>query len=260
MPLLSIPGQCIQGTVSRVLYSDPIVNHTIVGPLLSSLTALNDSECKNACFFSVPDVCYMFNYYNLTGQCELFYNGRVSLYQVEKKKGWTFRTRKCSTNPCLNEGQCYSLGDKNHSSCICKPGYNGTVCQTPVPTTIVPKEYSRPMVNHSIVGPVLSLSFVADEQSCQVKCDGTAMCCMFNFYPWTTKLCYPLDMTWNRMGYTIAGYNYLSSELLLPEISPPIAVTKGKVFRIWFGPDLADSTEFDNSGTTCADVLAYYTE
>jgi hypothetical protein len=71
---------------------------------------------------------------------------------------------------------------------------------------------------------------------------------------------YPMEMNYDRMGYDVPGYTNMSPELVFPEISPQITVTKGQKFRIWFGQDYADSTEHDNTGTTCADVYIYYTE
>lgn len=71
---------------------------------------------------------------------------------------------------------------------------------------------------------------------------------------------YPLDMDYDRMGYDLPGFTNMSPELIFPEISPQITVKKGQRFRIWFGQDLSDNTDFDNLGTTCADVYIYYTE
>ena len=35
-----------------------------------------------------------------------------------------------------------------------------------------------------------------------------------------------------------------------------LATTEGMEMRLWFGQDLKDSSESDNSGTTCAHVYA----
>jgi hypothetical protein len=71
---------------------------------------------------------------------------------------------------------------------------------------------------------------------------------------------YPVDMSNGVMGYDVPGFTNMSPELVFPEISPPLAVTKGQEFRIWFGQDLQDYGENGNSGTTCADVYVYYTK
>ena len=82
------------GTSYKMMYSDSIDNHAIVGPLLKSIITNNDQDCKDACFMHVPDVCYMFNYYPQTKKCELFYKDRVSDYKVEERNGCYFKTRE----------------------------------------------------------------------------------------------------------------------------------------------------------------------
>jgi hypothetical protein len=71
---------------------------------------------------------------------------------------------------------------------------------------------------------------------------------------------FPVNMKNGIMRYDVPGFTNMSPELVFPEISPPLAVTKGQELRIWFGQDLADKHESDNSGTTCADVYVYYTK
>ena len=56
------------------------------------------------------------------------------------------------------------------------------------------------------------------------------------------------------LTYQLPGVTNKDPELTLPELSPPLAVTAGKEFRIWFDQDLNDYTESDNVGQTCADV------
>ncbi|XP_028518886.1 uncharacterized protein LOC114576435 [Exaiptasia diaphana] len=109
---------CVLGTSYKLMYSDTIDNHAIVGPLLKSINTNNDNDCKDACFMHVPDVCYMFNYYPQTKKCELFYKDRVTEYKVEKRNGCYFKTRECEVNPCLGGKRCYSLGDQSSTSCV----------------------------------------------------------------------------------------------------------------------------------------------
>ena len=59
-------------------------------------------------------------------------------------------------------------------------------------------------------------------------------------------------------SYQIDGITENSPELVFNNLSPPLSVSVGQEFQIWFGEDLSDCTEHDNSGRTCADVYAWY--
>ena len=54
--------------------------------------------------------------------------------------------------------------------------------------------------------------------------------------------------------YQLPGVTNMDPELTFPELSPPLAVTAGKEFRIWVDEDLNNSYESNNDGQTCADV------
>ncbi|KXJ05479.1 hypothetical protein AC249_AIPGENE16101, partial [Exaiptasia diaphana] len=71
---------------------------------------------------------------------------------------------------------------------------------------------------------------------------------------------YTLDRPDTRMGYDLPRYSYNSDVLVLPNISPTMMVMVGDEFRIWYGEDLKNTWEADNSGQTCAEVYVLYTE
>ncbi|XP_031569700.1 neurogenic locus notch homolog protein 1-like isoform X2 [Actinia tenebrosa] len=178
----------ISPNITSVAYSETIVNHTIVGPIMSSITAKNERECEMECHLAVPDMCYMFNYYLSSKVCELLYKDRAAEYKVKKKNGSKVKTRKCVLNPCLNGGQCYTLGDKTSSSCICIPMFQGSkFCRTPLHST---KTYLDAITNYTIVGPLLQSLTASSEASCECKCQwyDQDMCYMFNYYP-SSKVC-----------------------------------------------------------------------
>ncbi|KXJ29511.1 hypothetical protein AC249_AIPGENE18540 [Exaiptasia diaphana] len=76
----------------------------------------------------------------------------------------------------------------------------------------------------------------------------------------TPPVGYTLDDYFGRMGYDVPGYNYNTDTLVFPFISPTMNVKVGDKFRIWYGADLKNAWEDDNSGETCADVYALYSE
>lgn len=58
--------------------------------------------------------------------------------------------------------------------------------------------------------------------------------------------------------YTLQGYHPDSSEIVFTNISTPLRLSSGQQLRVWYGEDLMDETEHDNSGSTCVDVYAKY--
>jgi hypothetical protein len=58
----------------------------------------------------------------------------------------------------------------------------------------------------------------------------------------------------NDLAYKLPGTTSMDPELKFPNLSPPLAVTAGQQFRIWFGQDLLNMYEADNEGQTCANV------
>ena len=60
-------------------------------------------------------------------------------------------------------------------------------------------------------------------------------------------------------SYHIDGIGINSPELVFNVLSPPLSVSIGQSFHIWFGEDLHDCYDNDNSGETCTDVYAWYT-
>ena len=73
------------------------------------------------------------------------------------------------------------------------------------------------------------------------------------------RICPPDDFTLivddgYFMTYHLPGVTNKDPVLTFPELSPPLAVTAGKKFRIWVDEDLINGYEANNGGQTCADV------
>ena len=54
--------------------------------------------------------------------------------------------------------------------------------------------------------------------------------------------------------YSLPGITNMDPQLTFPELFPHLSVQAGKEFRVWFGQDLFNSTESNNSGETCLNV------
>ena len=58
--------------------------------------------------------------------------------------------------------------------------------------------------------------------------------------------------------YTLQGYHPDSTEIVFTNISTPLRLSSGQQLRIWYGEDLMNDTEWDNSGLSCVDMYAKY--
>ena len=59
-------------------------------------------------------------------------------------------------------------------------------------------------------------------------------------------------------SYQLDGIHVNSTELVFNMLSPQLSVSVGQEFHIWYGEDLTDCGQDNNSGETCADVYAWY--
>ena len=59
-------------------------------------------------------------------------------------------------------------------------------------------------------------------------------------------------------SYKIEGVGVNETELSFNNLPSPISVSVGQEFQLWYGADLKNCYEYDNSGRTCADVYALY--
>ncbi|KAL9970879.1 hypothetical protein ACROYT_G023332 [Oculina patagonica] len=57
--------------------------------------------------------------------------------------------------------------------------------------------------------------------------------------------------------YQLAGIGVNSPELVFNNLPTPLSVSVGQVFQIWYGQDLKDCSQDNNSGKTCTDVYAW---
>ena len=58
--------------------------------------------------------------------------------------------------------------------------------------------------------------------------------------------------------YSLPGYHHKSTELVFRTLVNPLSVSNNQEMQIWYGPDMVDRYEEDNSGKTCVDVYAFY--
>ncbi len=58
--------------------------------------------------------------------------------------------------------------------------------------------------------------------------------------------------------YHLNGITHTSPELVFSDQPNKVLVSRSQELQIWYGQDLIDHSEENNSGTTCVDVYAWY--
>ena len=58
--------------------------------------------------------------------------------------------------------------------------------------------------------------------------------------------------------YSLEGTGHKSPELVFRTLSNQLSLSRNQELQIWYGQDLADFSEANNSGETCVDVYACY--
>ncbi|KAL9958395.1 hypothetical protein ACROYT_G035401 [Oculina patagonica] len=61
-----------------------------------------------------------------------------------------------------------------------------------------------------------------------------------------------------RYYYSLDGTHHTSPELVFRDLSNQLSVSRNQELQIWYGQDLVDCSEENNSGTTCVDVYVWY--
>lgn len=59
-------------------------------------------------------------------------------------------------------------------------------------------------------------------------------------------------------SYSIDGIDVNSTELVFNRLTSPVLARTGQEFQIWYGHDLVNCSEKNNSGQTCVDVYGWY--
>ena len=58
--------------------------------------------------------------------------------------------------------------------------------------------------------------------------------------------------------YSLGETSHNSTVLVFRNLSSPLSVSRNQELQIWYGQDLKDCSERQNSGSACVDVYAWY--
>ena len=73
-----------------------------------------------------------------------------------------------------------------------------------------------------------------------------------------TQMGVPRKVCASDLTYRLDGFDDISPEIIFNTTSVPLAVSLGQEFRVWYGQDMADCSETNNSGESCVDVYGWY--
>ncbi|XP_031559901.1 uncharacterized protein LOC116296085 [Actinia tenebrosa] len=273
-PLFVNPEGC-KNMVFKVL----VKGKTLENHVFEMVEVTDDAHCESLCF--LDDRCISYNYYRSAGEekymCELSDSDHfMHPGDLVDRPGVIYRSAQ-NTCDCPKNSKCrYNFVDNTHR-CECLPGFTGDQCQTKwlrvansTEVCIGGKNNQFGRFTIPVACHVLNFKLVYVSGGGISWADGDTKA-----YWGTTnrhnnkdlnlhitdadnnRISPPPDfpLTGNTyMIYQLPGVTNMDPELTFPELSPPLAVTAGKEFRIWVDEDLNNIYEEVNEGQTRADV------
>ncbi|KAM7440898.1 hypothetical protein ABFA07_010001 [Porites harrisoni] len=249
--------------------------------MLCSQSCLRHSWCTSTNFIE------SFGKSGTEGNCELQTHDFFSINDDTKlidQPGATFSMflKGCLLTGCLNGGSCVFNEEKETFACACKVPWSGEKCELDnwKKINIVPvcfgarnDSYGTFHITESGLINTFKLVHINGSVLCSEDVLPSYWGCNHTNYGNTTLLTVitfqnrtALWLADYKMGeprkckysYGIKGTGVNATELVFNELPSPISAFVGQEFQIWFGQDLANCTEYNNSGQTCVDVYALY--
>ncbi|XP_031574667.1 uncharacterized protein LOC116308398 [Actinia tenebrosa] len=187
---------------------------------------------------------------------------------------YTRLTEVCMDNKCLNGGTCEAV-EYGDFQCRCPEGFKGKLCAvktykwhktntSPVCFGAKTSSFGRFYINQSGSVKGIKLVYVKGYVAAGNRIDARSKWGSGNdkqLYTIITnssnQRILPQDefiTNYNILSYLLPYSNYNSEELIFKNFTSPMVVTAGQEYRIWYGEDLTNYGEYDNEGTTCAEV------
>lgn len=151
-----------------------------------------------------------------------------------------------------NDRVCFGSKDNNYgSSNISKAGFLGALKLVHLSGTLVCFSRKLPSCwgcRHSQYGDKTLTTFLSHPNQRRILLPR----------PNITQMGGPWQWCKNGFTYKLDGFHDTSSEIIFNTTSAPLQVSLNQQFWIWFGQDMADCTEKNNSGESCVDVYGWY--
>ena len=151
-----------------------------------------------------------------------------------------------------NDRVCFGSKDNNYGSFnISKAGFLGALKLVHLSGTLVCFSRKLPSCwgcRHSQYGDKTLTTFLSHPNQRRILLPR----------PNITQMGGPWQWCKNGFTYKLDGFHDTSSEIIFNTTSAPLQVSLNQQFWIWFGQDMADCTEKNNSGESCVDVYGWY--
>ncbi|KAL9970887.1 hypothetical protein ACROYT_G023340 [Oculina patagonica] len=275
-------------------FGTPVQGFALAGHVVKNLSIGIYASCKHLCL--LEDHCVSFNLGPPIKDrmvCELSDSDSTKHPEDFKpQEGFVHRGTEnaCSSNPCRHNATCLNGFTDERYLCVCQAGYTGRQCGKEnwkkINTDLVCFGAEGDRHGTFAMGENGSIyTFKLIHRTGALTCNQVTVphsywgCATEDPDPWygdkklTSFITYPnntalpiAEYARDDSGcghayhsYRIDGIDVNSSELVFNILSPPMSVSIGQIFHIWYSEDLHDCGEHDNSGETCTDVYAWYT-
>ncbi|XP_067054389.1 uncharacterized protein [Acropora muricata] len=256
-----------------------------ISQVLASFLVKDYTDCAFKCLDKIG--CLSFNFATKPAigtdqhSCHLLASDRFNhsrrLVPSDEFHHYTFWSL-CENSPCQNGGSCRPLYENKSFVCNCLGNYFGPLCKNvwhkinTDPVCFGTRDEDFGSFEADKTGNIYNIKLI--HLSGSVNCQGgqatsTKWSCHLHLNELNIHITdqnnirlFPgrraINLNPKYFFYQLSGFDANSPEIVFDSIATPLAVTAGQKFRIWYGEDLINVTEHDNTGKSCVDVYVVY--
>ncbi|XP_027053036.1 uncharacterized protein LOC113680221 isoform X1 [Pocillopora damicornis] len=277
-------------------FTDLFEGVALTGHLIKNLSLEVQNNCQLSCYLEDDCVSYNLGPKNTDGKyvCELSDSDDQQFPgDLVPRDGFIYGVTKnfCSNSKCSGNGKCQNgFTDKGYR-CLCQKGFVGDNCENGFKIGSWLKVNTNPLCfgarndDHGSftiakAGSIsaLKLVHISGALTCHSSSTRSFWGCEVSSYGKKTLM--TLVTYINRtvflptretadMGepghtcateyiYHLQGFDDVSTEIIFNTSSKTLPVKMNQGFQIWYGQDLSDCSEINNSGQSCVNVYVWY--
>ncbi|KAL9969885.1 hypothetical protein ACROYT_G022157 [Oculina patagonica] len=266
-----------QNDICRTLeFTSVIDGQALENHVIKNISLESQDTCRMACY--LDNACLSYNFGRLQDHNYVCQLSDSDHYQhpkdLQQRKGFVYRgtVNECNSNPCNPPGKCIIDPSDNKYRCTAVRGDWKKINNNPVCFGARGDAYGAFKIKED--GFIVTFKLVHKQGSVRCSYDFPASYwgCVTKKNPDKNLLTvithsnntallianYAKSSLCRYYAYQLDGVTVNSTELVFNKLSTPLWATVGQEFRIWYGHDMVDCSEFNNCGQTCADVYAWY--